>query len=288
MAAKFNCPVKLNLTLRVRNKNMENFHEIFTIFLKKIGTEELTIYPQIEENADDDIETYGEQINGENIVARALSFARGKNNNIPKLKVTINKQYPIGSGIGAGSGNAAVVLRWLTERYSLDIDVFEISKLGADVAFLAAKHNLTRGEGIGEVMTPLEDIPCYKVVLAFPRWAAETKTAYEKLDELRAGGCSAMLSAEECKSESIFILDALRSGRKVGLLPNDFLAIYTGEKLANYGEAFKICENSGALAWGLSGSGSAVYALFPAECDARTVKEKISRLDWVKKIAELE
>lgn len=288
MTKKINTPVKLNLTLRVLDKNKDNFHEIFTIFFKKMGRDELTINPQIGENVGDSIKTHGEQINGENIVARALSFARHKNGRIPPIRVTINKQHPIGSGIGAGSGNAAVVLRWLMENYDLEADVFEISKLGADVAFLAEEHDLMQGEGIGDIMTRLEDIPDYRAVLAFPLWTIETKTAYEKLDELRAEGYSVMLSAEECKDEAAAILNTLRSGRKVGLLPNDFLEIYSDERLANYQAAFDAYEKAGALAWGLCGSGSAVYALFAGDFDAKSVKQNIGNLSWVKKTAELE
>lgn len=288
MAKNVNCPVKLNLMLRVRNKKKDSFHEIFTIFLKKDGLDELTITQQIEENIGDSIDTLGEQINGENIVTRVLDFARGKTGNIPPLRVVINKRHPIGSGIGAGSGNAAAVLQWLTQHYGLEADVSEISKLGADVAFLASEHDLMLGEGIGDIMTPLSDIPRFKTMLTFPRWAMATKTAYEKLDELRAEGDSSVLSEEECQAEATAILDALRSGKRVGLLPNDFLGIYSDERRANYMEAFDIYEAAGALAWGLCGSGSAIYALFADGFDADLTREEIDSLGWIKKTAELE
>lgn len=288
MAKIISCPVKLNLTLRVRHKKNDGFHEIFTVFLRKKGKDELTISPQIEENIGDSIEMRGEQISGENIISRALRFAREKNGNIPPLRIIVNKKHPVGSGIGAGSGNAAAVLRWLAENYGLKADISEVSRLGADVAFLAAGHNLTRGEGIGDVLTELEDIPDYLVALAFPLWTAPTGTAYEKLDESRDTGGSAILSAEECQAEAEAILAALRSGKKTGLLPNDFLRIYSEERLANYNEAFDIYDGAGALAWGLCGSGGAVFALFAGDFDAKPVKEKIESLSWVKKTAELE
>lgn len=282
------CPVKLNLTLRVRQKNNDGFHEIFTIFLKKKGKDELTISPQIEENIGDTIEMRGEQICGENIISRALGFARAKNGAIPPLRIIVNKNHPVGSGIGAGSGNAAAVLCWLAENYGLKADASEISKLGADVAFLAAGHSLMRGEGIGDVLTKLEDMPDYRAALAFPSWTTPTKTAYEKLDESRDFGRSRMLSAKECGEEAEAILGALRSGKRAGLLPNDFLEIYSDEKLAGYNEAFNIYDGAGALAWGLCGSGGAVFALFAGDFEAEPVKKKIESLSWVKKTAELE
>lgn len=288
---KISCPVKLNLTLRVRHKKKDSFHEIYTIFLKKKGKDELTISPQIEENIGDIIEARGEQISGENIISRALRFAREKNGGIPPLRIIVNKNHPVGSGIGAGSGNAAAVLLWLEENYGLSADASEIVKLGADVAFLAAGYSLMRGEGIGDVLTKLEDIPDYRAALAFPSWATPTKAAYEKLDESRELGGAAVLSAKECGEEAEAILGALRSGKKTGLLPNDFLKIYSDERLAHYKEVFNIYDGAGALAWGLCGSGGAVFALFAGKFGAEPVNmvnKKIESLSWVKKTAELE
>lgn len=285
---KISCPVKLNLTLRVLDKNKDNFHEIFTVFLKKNGREELTISPRFDENIGDYIEMRGEQINTVNIVARALDFARRKNRGIPPLRVLIDKRYPVGSGIGAGSGNAAAMLRWLAEEYDLEADALEISKLGADVAFLAADGDLALAEGIGDVMSWLDSVGDYSAVLVFPLWATATAAAYEKLDALRAEGLAAMLSPAECRAEAMAVINKLRSGQKPGLLPNDFLETYPDERRADYGEAFDIFSGAGALAWGLCGSGSAVFALFGDGFDAEPVMKQIESLCWVKKTAELE
>ena len=50
------------------------------------------------------------------------------------------------------------------------------------------------------------------------------------------------------------------AGRKVGLLPNDFLKVLI-KKYPKYLELFKIFERAGADAWGVSGSGSAAFAV---------------------------
>ena len=288
MSEKVCCPIKLNLFLRVLSKNARDFHEIFTIFCKKSGKEGLTICPQIKENMEDIIDTRGARIYGVNLVTKVLMLARKEHGCFPPLHVIIDKVYPSGSGIGAGSGNAAAMIRWLGEQYGVVIQGDEIATLGADVAFLASSHGLALASGVGDILSPLEDISNFTAVLAFPKWRSGTKLAYKKLDRLREEKKIKAAEEWECKAEAQKILAALASKDKIGLLPNDFLAIFAGERLVNYIEAFDIWDSEGALAWGLSGSGSAVFALFPDDSASVCAKEKIERLGWIQKAAILE
>lgn len=288
MAENIRCPIKLNLTLRVLHKNLENFHEILSIFWKKTAAEELTIYPQIEENINDIVETPGIVIPGINIVTKVLRLAREKNLVSRPLRITLKKEYPAGSGIGAGSGNAAAMILWLRETFCCCLSDAEIAKLGADVSFLSSGYELALCGGIGDVIKPLVEIPCYSVVLVFPRWASDTKAAYEKLDLFRSERQLKVFTTAECNAEIDEVLAALRSKTKVGLLPNDFLQIFTGEQLAGYMEAFGVADRAGALAWGLCGSGSAIFAIFADTEAALWAEEEIKQLRWVQKTAKLE
>lgn len=288
MVERINCPIKLNLTLRILHKKANNFHEIFTIFWKKEAEDTLTIYPVIEENTDDVISMPGVQIQGENLVAKALGMARRKCANIPPLNVTIDKKYPFGSGIGAGSGNAAAMLLWLRDHYKFTADAAEIVGLGMDVSFLESQFRLALARGSGDIISPFGEIPDYIAVLAFPVWSSGTKMAYYKLDRLREEKNYQLLSSNECEVEARRILSALSSKHKIGLLPNDFLEIFVGEQLASYQEAFALSDALGALAWGLCGSGSAIFALCAGSAEADLIEDKFKQLIWVKKTAKLE
>lgn len=288
MEENIRCPIKINLTLRVLHKKSENFHDILTVFWKKTAAEELTIAPPIVENISDIIETPGVEISGVNIVARVLRLAREKGLALPALKITLKKKYPAGSGIGAGSGNAAAMIVWLREKFSFSPDNSEIAGLGADVSFLSSGYELALGGGIGDILTRLDGLPCYIVVLAFPCWVSNTKAAYTRLDSLREERRLEVLSLSECEEEIDEVLKALRSKNKVGLLPNDFLQIFTVEQLTGYMQAFDAADDEGALAWGLCGSGSAVFAIFTDMAEACRAEEKIKQLGWVQKTAKLE
>ena len=131
---------KINLTLRVTNKRPDGYHNLVSTFMKIASGDVLYI---TESNSGRDAVTADMHLTGENIVAKALRIAREEGFRIPPLNVRIHKSIPPGSGLGAGSGNAAAVLQLFgAERVA--------AKVGADVPFLASGHNLASVSGIGD------------------------------------------------------------------------------------------------------------------------------------------
>lgn len=234
---------KINLTLRVINKRPDGYHNLVSTFLRINSGDVLYIS---ESSSGKDVVTANMQLQGENIVAKALRIARNEGFRIPPLNVKIHKSIPPGSGLGAGSGNAAVILAWLgAERVA--------SLVGADVPFLASMMNLASVSGIGERLEPMKEVSPHGVI-AIPDWETSTKDAYAELDAM-GYEVDTMLARTEMRD--IYHANA---GRKVGLLPNDFLKVLI-KKYPKYLELFKIFERAGADAWGVSGSGSAAFAV---------------------------
>ena len=107
MADVIRCPIKINLILRVFSKLPNGYHEIYSLFWQKTAAERLTIRPKYDEIIGDSLNIEGMKIEGENLVTKALAAAR-KRAEIPPLDVELEKFFPAGSGIGAGSGNAGI------------------------------------------------------------------------------------------------------------------------------------------------------------------------------------
>ena len=234
---------KINLTLRVIKKRPDGYHNLVSTFMRIPSGDVLYIS---ESNSGRDIVTANIPLQGENIVAKALRLAREDGFKIPPLKVEIHKSIPPGSGLGAGSGNAAAVL-WCVgaERVA--------AKVGADVPFLASGLSLASISGIGEHIEPLKEVSPHGVI-AIPDWETSTKEAYSELDAM-GYGVDTMLARTEMRD--IYHANA---GRKVGLLPNDFLKVLI-KKHPKYNELFRMFDKAGADAWGVSGSGSAAFAV---------------------------
>lgn len=279
-------PIKINVTLRVLSQRPDGYHEIISLFWKKKGTEGLTIQPHDDENIGDILRTEGMEICGENILVRTLKWARSKCSNIPPLQMCLKKEYPTGSGVGAGSGNAAALLWWLNTNYGLDIENGPVSQIGADVPFLAGKADLAIVGGLGEKMEPLAGTPDLKWLLVFPRWRSDTSSAYMEIDRSRKNNKTEH-RYEGCREDILAIFEKLSSKEKIGLLHNDFLEALS-KKHSEYRAAFDIAEKSGSLAWGLSGSGSALFMIFMDSFSLNNAKQFLEREEWIIKTTELE
>ena len=281
------CPVKINLTLRILSKRADGYHNLYSLFWKKYSKERLTISATCAEIIGDCLEVSGLEVKGENLVTKALFAARLSGADIPALAMKLDKKYPAGSGIGAGSGNAAALLSWLADNFALSMSPQETGRLGADVVFLTRKYEMAEASGIGEILMPYLQVPRMSWLLVFPSWASDTKEAYAALDEMRENG-NTPLTRDQAAAEAKNCAETLYRGGRTGLLPNDFYPVLA-EKHHEYGTAGHIAEESGALGWGLCGSGSAFFALYAGgEKALRTAGERFTRENWVIKTDCLE
>lgn len=256
---RFVLPVfaKLNLTLRVTGRREDGYHDLMSAFLRIPSGETLFVTPDAERDA---VEMRGLDLDfvGENIVSKALRLAREGGARIPPLRVEIVKALYPGSGLGTGSGNAASLLRWLAPQHP-DLPWADIARrVGADVPFLFSGFPAARVSGIGERIVPLAPL-CVSGCAVFPDWDVGTGSAYAALDAAYPGGYP--LSEGDALKELDRVYQALGLGRRAGPLPNDFLPSLV-EAHPQYRELFSLMENAGALAWGITGSGGAAFALF--------------------------
>lgn len=279
-------PIKINTTLSVLSQRTDGYHEIISLFWKKKGIEGLTIQPHDDENVGDILKTEGIKIEGENLITRALKWARTKCTDIPPLSMTLKKEIPIGSGVGAGSGNAAVLLNWLRRNYGLKVENSSVSQIGADIPFLVGDADLAIVSGLGEKIEPLSVTLDLKWLLVFPRWKSDTSEAYIQIDRERKNKIKEYY-IDEYRDEIFTIFEKLKSKEKIGLLHNDFLHALT-KKHIEYSTAFEIADKSGALFWGLSGSGSALFMIFDDFLTLNKAKHFLKQEEWVLKITELE
>ena len=76
---------------------------------------------------------------------------------LPPVKIYLEKLSPVGAGLGGGSADAAFAVRMLDGMFSLGLDDSGMagyaSSLGSDCAFFIYNKAMT-GEGRGEILTP--------------------------------------------------------------------------------------------------------------------------------------
>ena len=174
---------KINLSLEVVGRQDIKYHEVKTI-LQTIGIRDIIeIHHWNRLKVECDIPGIS---GSNNLVWHAAQKLADRAGIQPKAKIIINKQIPIGMGLGGGSSDAAAALLALDEFWKLHLDPIELSEiakeLGADVPFFL-QGGTALGENRGELITQLPDIPPLELLLVCPNQTIPNKTStlYSKL-----------------------------------------------------------------------------------------------------------
>jgi 4-diphosphocytidyl-2-C-methyl-D-erythritol kinase len=107
----------------------------------------------------------------------------------PGVRIVLEKAIPHGAGLGGGSSDAATVLVGLNQLLGSPLDRSRLVRLGgtlgADVPFFVTEAPLALAWGRGDRLLPLPALPRAAVLLALPPWGMATPGAYGRLARLR-------------------------------------------------------------------------------------------------------
>jgi 4-diphosphocytidyl-2-C-methyl-D-erythritol kinase len=262
-------PAKVNLTLEVLGKRPDGYHDIRSLMQPVDLFDEVTI--ETTEGEGIEIRSSGIDIpqDKSNLAWKAAELFLGESRLDTGVAISIKKKIPPGSGLGGGSSNAAAVLTGLsriTDTLSEET-LFGISpRLGADVAFFL-RSVASVAEGIGERITVIKDFPLLYYVILCPNLHVSTVDVYTKWDEMNTGATGDKPSFDINETVEMF-----KGDRRDLPLRNDLEA----PAFALYPEikAYKqILTSLGVKNVLMSGSGSAIYAVFREEFDAYEIYE---------------
>jgi 4-diphosphocytidyl-2-C-methyl-D-erythritol kinase len=280
MIAKTN--VKINLGLHVLRKRPDGYHDIETLFVPYFeygDTLEIVAGEDFSQTSASLFARYGQKNLAQGIsedgklmitIARAdgigwdpLSDLTVKayellteDFDLPPVKIFLEKTAPVGAGLGGGSADAAFALRMLNELFSLGLTdslADYAVRLGSDCPFFLHNRPMI-GRGRGEVLEPFDwkteglDLQ----VIIPENIFASTAEAYKGL----------LLRNDADRLPLRDILNRPVEEWK-GLLVNDF----EDTVFAAHPELAAIKQSlyeSGALYASMSGSGSALFALYKA------------------------
>ena len=170
-----NSPAKLNLMLHITGRRADGYHLLETVFqfidLNDRMTFEVGDSPDIRR-----VNSRTPVLETEDIVLRAARQLKSRYVVSRGVQISIDKQIPVGGGLGGGSSNAASCLLALNKLWNLGLTLDELAEigleLGADVpVFIHGKA--AWASGIGEQLTPIQlPEPCYLVI--YPDIAVST------------------------------------------------------------------------------------------------------------------
>jgi 4-diphosphocytidyl-2-C-methyl-D-erythritol kinase len=244
---------KINIGLNIVGKRPDGYHNLETIFFPIGWKDSLEIIPAKATT----LALSGIPIQGDadkNLVIKALQLIK---NDFPieELSVYLQKNIPFGAGLGGGSADGAFMLRLLNSYFKLNLSDEQLAGyavgLGADCPFFI--HNKPMfASGIGDCLEPVDmTLGNNYLVVVKPNIAVSTVEAY-----------SMVVPKLPSQSLKTLIQQPIETWRET--IVNDF----ESSVFAKYPAIAQLKEQlyqHGALYASMSGSGSAVYGIFPPE-----------------------
>lgn len=272
--------VKINLGLNVLRKREDGFHDLETLFVPYHG-----LHDTLEIITGDDFSKTSAAIFGKyapEMIAQGMSedgklmitiareqgvdwdplkdltakayYILSEDFDLPPVKIFLEKTSPVGAGLGGGSADAAFALKMLNDLCSLSLSDEQLAgyaaRLGSDCAFFIYNRPMI-GEGRGEVLSDyeLKSIEEYDLQVLVPEGVAvSTAQAY--------GGIVPKIP-EVSLREAL----AMPVSQWNGVLVNDFETTVF-DKHPALAAIKRSLYDSGAVYASMSGSGSALFALY--------------------------
>ncbi len=163
----FLAPAKINLFLHITGQLTNGYHTLQSAFQLLDFCDTISLQPTSSSKIKrlNDVEGVMEQQDLTVRAAQALQQATGTTRGV---EISVQKQIPMGGGLGGGSSDAATVLLALNQLWELNLSREKLMKigvkLGADVPFFIFGQNAW-AEGIGDILSPLSLPTQYYVVL---------------------------------------------------------------------------------------------------------------------------
>ncbi len=257
---KLNANAKINLGLHVVGKRNDGFHNIETIFYR------IDLHDVITLERSNIIEVSSSNsslpVNKDNLCGKAVELLHRELKITDGIKIHIEKNIPIGAGLGGGSSDAATVVMHAPVLWGKEIHQAQLEKLslqiGSDVPFFLNTSS-AYAEGRGEELNAFQLKLPWWIVLVYPNIHVSTPWAYKALSEKRNGSFPVRDSIKK-----IFPNPPLK---KILSLGNDFEDVVF-DHYPSIAHIKKSLLQHGAVYSLMSGSGSSVFGFFEKELDA--------------------
>jgi 4-diphosphocytidyl-2-C-methyl-D-erythritol kinase len=247
---------KVNLGLRVVGRRPDGYHEIDTVLQSIDLCDHITLAPR----RDGEISLKTTPDFGippdENLALRAARLLNERVGLPMGVRILLDKEIPVGAGLGGGSSDAAAVLRGLNRLFGLGLDAEALMELGAELGsdvpfFLMGGCCRARGRGERLEKLSVSDAELNNIYVLFvPPFSLSAREVYGAFERLRP--------------------QALDSP-----YPNDLegAALALRPELRPYREFLK----SAGAPFGMSGSGPTYFAVVDSETEAAEILRRAER-----------
>ena len=268
--SRIHAPAKVNLNLRITGRRDDGYHLLDSVVVFTSFGDWIELEPARADCVDVTGDFASSVGTGEdNICFRALAAYRDYGGVADCLSITIDKQIPVGAGLGGGSSDAAVILRYLNRVSPAPLAEARLAEaalsLGADVP-VCLSGIAQRMQGIGDMLTPIDPAPHGHLVLARADAMLPTADVFRSLRESGSLEAAALHSSEISGP----LADIVAAGNDLqaaamSLSPNIAMVLD------------RLRDSNGVIKAQMSGSGSACFGLFDDADNAATAAKALAQ-----------
>lgn len=246
---------KVNIGLDIVGRRPNGYHLLDTVMIHT-DWEDLLELTQCEGQTE--LVVTGNPVNcppEKNLVMRAYEALANELGGLPPTRIHLHKNIPDGAGIGGGSADAAYTLRGLNELYHLGLSKDQLvdiaARLGADCPFFIYDEPMLC-TGIGTDLRSVElpvELNAFTLAIVKPPFGVSTAEAY--------AGVKVSIPEEPLKQRVARSVEdwqaTIRNAFEDSVIPLH----------PQIGEIKEKLLAMGAIYASMSGSGSALYGIFP-------------------------
>lgn len=264
---------KINISLDVTERRADGYHDMLMVMQSVSLCDELRI----------SLDGGGQVRSRNNLrfipndernlaVKAALRFLETAGIKGQGMLIEMQKSIPVGAGMGGGSSDAAAVLRCLNRIYDFPFTGSELERIGenvgSDVPFCVC-GGTALASGRGEKLQALPPMPDCRFVICKPRFSISTPELFRELDK----------SSLRCHPDTEGIVKALNRRE----LPEICRRMYNvfedvdDRRMRDVKEIKGRLLDYGAMGAIMTGTGSAVFGVFPANSDMSLLCGELQR-----------
>ncbi|MGI6452640.1 MAG: 4-(cytidine 5'-diphospho)-2-C-methyl-D-erythritol kinase [Syntrophomonadaceae bacterium] len=183
-------PAKVNFFLNVTGKRPDGYHELQTV-MHQVELKDLITLEVLPSGIEIESDSREIPLNETNLAYKAAKAFFGLCNLSCGVRITIEKNIPVGAGLAGGSTDAAAVLKGLSRLFPTAVRDMALpsiaASIGSDVPFcLLGGSALAKGRG--EILFTLKHIIFSHILLVKPPFAVSTAETYQRLDNQNITG----------------------------------------------------------------------------------------------------
>lgn len=263
---------KINLSLDIVGKYDNGYHAVDMV-MQKINLHDTLLCKKKEHDIILHCDHIDVPLDDSNLIIKGIQKVRDYLGIDYGIEIILEKNIPIGAGLGGGSSDAASAIKAYNSLYNLGLTKKEMQTIGksvgADVPFFF-EGDCCRAQGIGEKLRPIEGLDTGWIVLCKPNISVSTAEVYKALNYpliLSHPDVDAMENALKDK-------DLERIAKHLG----NVLEQVTLERYSSVREIKEKMIQSNALGVLMSGSGPTVFGLFNDYDSGNKVYKKLSNI----------